>query len=226
MDESNTVYSNTLSQSVQLLTDKFIELHGDRTQSDDKSVCGGLAWIEGRKVILISHCISPDGDFTHSSQSGQWKILRLLNLAKQLRRPVLLFVDTMYSAITENEQLTFNIINAITQNMRVMSHLPAPIIGISSEYPSTLNNIIFPVADSIVVIDVPNVDTPGIYQKLESSPISEYMRIIFVDDVHTITALRKILPLQFDELMSIPIHDLVAHRLARIQQVLSVSHIK
>ena len=76
---------------IHLLTDKFIELHGDRTQGDDKSICGGLAWIEGKKLILISHrTLTEHNSESIGKQTGLRKITRLLDIAKQLKRPVLI----------------------------------------------------------------------------------------------------------------------------------------
>ena len=40
---------------IDLMTDEFIELHGDRYHSDDKAMVGGLAMIEGQSVMIIGH---------------------------------------------------------------------------------------------------------------------------------------------------------------------------
>ena len=40
---------------VHLVFSDFIELHGDRLFGDDKALIGGLAFFEGRKVMLLGH---------------------------------------------------------------------------------------------------------------------------------------------------------------------------
>ena len=38
---------------VKLLTDDFIELHGDRAGMDDRAMIGGIAKIDGKSVMLV-----------------------------------------------------------------------------------------------------------------------------------------------------------------------------
>src|SRR2546430_2747984 len=40
---------------IKFITDEFLELHGDRLFSDDLSIVGGFAKIEGHKVMIIGH---------------------------------------------------------------------------------------------------------------------------------------------------------------------------
>src|SRR6056297_2781122 len=40
---------------IDLMTDEFIELHGDRYHADDKAMVGGLATINGQSVMIIGH---------------------------------------------------------------------------------------------------------------------------------------------------------------------------
>ena len=37
------------------LMDDFVELHGDRAFRDDPAIVGGLAWFEGREILIIAH---------------------------------------------------------------------------------------------------------------------------------------------------------------------------
>src|SRR5699024_11475308 len=37
------------------ITENFVEIHGDRYESDDKAIVGGLATIEGRSVVIMGH---------------------------------------------------------------------------------------------------------------------------------------------------------------------------
>ena len=38
---------------IKLITSDFIELHGDRTGTDDRAIIGGLAKIDGQNVMII-----------------------------------------------------------------------------------------------------------------------------------------------------------------------------
>jgi acetyl-CoA carboxylase carboxyl transferase subunit alpha len=40
---------------INLMTEEFIELHGDRYHADDKAIVGGLAKIDGQTVMIIGH---------------------------------------------------------------------------------------------------------------------------------------------------------------------------
>src|SRR5690554_4960780 len=37
------------------ITNKFVELHGDRLVKDDKAMVGGIAEIDGQSVMIIGH---------------------------------------------------------------------------------------------------------------------------------------------------------------------------
>jgi acetyl-CoA carboxylase alpha subunit len=227
---------------INLLTDKFIELHGDRTQGDDKSVCGGLAWIEGKKLILISHRALTDySSESIEKQTGLRKITRLLNIAKQLKHPVLIMESEMQRAAQPEGILTFNLIDAIIQNVRIMSYLPVPIIELLSGNPTMIDIIALALADCIIAphsfevlirevlnlepktedgfISVNHIVNSDKTNKPESSEISELINTVFIDNVQIIPALRQVLPSKIDELMSISVNDLISRRIDRIQRL-------
>lgn len=235
MITSNETLSNTSPRFIHLLTDKFIELHGDRIQWDDKSICGGLAWIEGKKNILISH----QALINHSSEGagkhiGLRKITRLLNIAKQLKCPVLIMTSEAQCTNQSKEGLTFNSIDAIIQNVRIMSHLPVPIIEVLSKNSGIIDSIALAIADCIIaphsfevlVKEILNigaktvVDSDKISNKSELTQISELIHTVFINNVEMIPTLRQVLPVKIEEFMSVPANDLISRRIARIQQLL------
>src|SRR5438309_4133117 len=89
----------TLDYIKALCTD-FIELHGDRTFSDDASLVAGLAFFGGRPVVVIGHQKgrtvqeSMRRNFGMPHPEGYRKALRLMKLAEKFKRPVLCFIDT------------------------------------------------------------------------------------------------------------------------------------
>src|SRR6188472_3602320 len=78
----------------------FMPLAGDRAFADDPAIIGGLARIEGRRVMLIGH---EKGDDTASrlkhnlgmaKPEGYRKAIRLMQLADRFGLPVVSLVDT------------------------------------------------------------------------------------------------------------------------------------
>ena len=82
------------------LTDDFLPLAGDRAFADDPAILGGLATIEGRKVMIIGHEKGDDTasrlrhNFGMAKPEGYRKAIRLMRLADRFRLPVLSLVDT------------------------------------------------------------------------------------------------------------------------------------
>ena len=82
------------------LTDEFVPLAGDRAFADDQAILGGLARIEGRKVLLMGHEKGADTatrlkhNFGMAKPEGYRKAIRLMDLADRFGLPVVTLVDT------------------------------------------------------------------------------------------------------------------------------------
>jgi acetyl-CoA carboxylase carboxyl transferase subunit alpha len=82
------------------ITDDFMPLSGDRAFADDPAIIGGLARIEGRKVVLIGHEKGDDTasrlkhNFGMAKPEGYRKAIRLMQLADRFGLPVVSLVDT------------------------------------------------------------------------------------------------------------------------------------
>jgi acetyl-CoA carboxylase carboxyl transferase subunit alpha len=82
------------------LADDFLPLAGDRAFADDPAIIGGLARIDGRRVMLIGHEKGDDTasrlkhNFGMAKPEGYRKAIRLMRLADQFGIPVLTLVDT------------------------------------------------------------------------------------------------------------------------------------
>ena len=85
---------------VRLMMTDFTELHGDRLFGDDKALIGGLARIDGRRVLLIGHEKGDDTasrlkhNFGMGKPEGYRKAIRLMALADKFHLPVITLVDT------------------------------------------------------------------------------------------------------------------------------------
>ena len=82
------------------IADDFLPLAGDRAFADDPAIIGGLARIEGRRVMLIGHEKGDDTasrlahNFGMAKPEGYRKAIRLMRLADQFGLPVVTLVDT------------------------------------------------------------------------------------------------------------------------------------
>lgn len=118
---------------IKALCTNFIELHGDRTFSDDGALVGGLAFFEGRPVVVIGHQKgrtvqeSMRRNFGMPHPEGYRKALRLMKLAEKFNRPVLCFIDTpgAYPGIGAEER---GQARAIAANLMEMAALKTPML--------------------------------------------------------------------------------------------------
>lgn len=82
------------------IADDFMPLAGDRAFADDPAIIGGLARIDGRKVMLIGHEKGDDTasrlkhNFGMAKPEGYRKAIRLMQLADRFDLPVVSLVDT------------------------------------------------------------------------------------------------------------------------------------
>ncbi len=85
---------------VKLGFEEFLPLGGDRLYSDDLAIMGGLATLQGRKVVLIGHEKGHDTqtriahNFGMGKPEGYRKAIRLMELADRFGLPVVTLVDT------------------------------------------------------------------------------------------------------------------------------------
>jgi acetyl-CoA carboxylase carboxyl transferase subunit alpha len=120
---------------IQGLTTGFSELHGDRFFGDDKSIVGGMAFFEGKPVMIIGQEKGRDTkeklmrNFGMPKPEGYRKALRLMQLAAKFKRPIVTLIDTAgaYPGIDAEER---GQAEAIAYNLREMSRLPTAIITI------------------------------------------------------------------------------------------------
>ena len=82
------------------ISEDFLPLAGDRAFADDQAIIGGLARIDGRRVLLIGHEKGDDTasrlkhNFGMAKPEGYRKAIRLMALADRFGVPVVSLVDT------------------------------------------------------------------------------------------------------------------------------------
>lgn len=117
------------------MTDNFVELHGDRYQSDDKAIVGGLATLEGRSVMIMGHQKGRDTEsrkfrrFGMANPEGYRKAYRLMKLAEKFGIPVITLLDTP-GAFPGLEAEERGQAEAIAKNLKMMATLKVPIISV------------------------------------------------------------------------------------------------
>ena len=115
------------------LCDDFIELHGDRTVSDDRAMVGGLGQIDGQTFMFVGQQKGrntkqrQDRNFGMANPEGYRKALRLMKLAEKFDKPVITFIDTpgAFPGIEAEERGQGE---AIARNLKEMFMLKVPVI--------------------------------------------------------------------------------------------------
>jgi len=122
----------TLDYIYEITTD-FIELHGDRTVSDDKAMIGGFGTIEGRTFMMIGQQKGRNTkqrqmrNFGMANPEGYRKALRLMKIAEKFNKPIITFIDTpgAFPGLEAEERGQGE---AIARNLKEMFMLKVPVI--------------------------------------------------------------------------------------------------
>ncbi|HOI30934.1 MAG TPA: acetyl-CoA carboxylase carboxyltransferase subunit alpha [Melioribacteraceae bacterium] len=118
---------------IYMMTEGFIELHGDRQFKDDHAVVGGFAKLDEFKVMFIGQQKGRDTksnlfrNFGMMNPEGYRKALRLMKLAEKFGKPVVTLIDTpgAYPGLEAEQR---GQAEAIARNLLEMSRLKVPII--------------------------------------------------------------------------------------------------
>jgi acetyl-CoA carboxylase carboxyl transferase subunit alpha len=118
---------------IQRLFTDFMELHGDRAFADDAAIVTGMAFFDGRPVMVLGQQKGRDTkqkllrNFGMPKPEGYRKAMRVMELAAKFKRPIITMLDTpgAYPGIDAEER---GQAEAIAVNLREMARLPVPII--------------------------------------------------------------------------------------------------
>ncbi|MFH1132484.1 MAG: acetyl-CoA carboxylase carboxyltransferase subunit alpha [Pseudomonadota bacterium] len=116
------------------LMEEFVELHGDRLFADDPAIVGGVAYFDGRPILIVGHQKGRgtkenlSRNFGMARPEGYRKAKRLMELANDFGLPVVNLIDTpgAYPGIDAEER---GQAEAIARNLEVMSGLRVPIVA-------------------------------------------------------------------------------------------------
>ncbi|OVA17693.1 Acetyl-CoA carboxylase [Macleaya cordata] len=117
------------------ITDKWVELHGDRAGYDDPAIVTGLGTIDGRSYMFIGQQKGRNTkeniqrNFGMPTPHGYRKALRMMYYADHHGFPIITFIDTPGAfADLKSEELGQG--EAIAFNLRTMFGLKVPIVSI------------------------------------------------------------------------------------------------
>ena len=116
---------------IRSILDPFVELHGDRLNSDDRSIVCGIGYLLGEPVAIIGQQRRPsiNGEKYHVYPDGLRKAQRIIGLATRFKLPLLTLVDTQGAdpGLEAEEQ---GIGNAIVNTLSMMLDVPTPVITV------------------------------------------------------------------------------------------------
>ena len=113
------------------MLDPFIELRGDRLNSDDRSIVAGLGFMDGQPVAVIGQQRRPlvEGERYHVFPDGLRKAQRVIDLASRFKLPLVTLIDTQGAdpGLEAEEQ---GIGNAIAKTLSSMLTVPTPMVSV------------------------------------------------------------------------------------------------
>ena len=119
---------------IRMMTEEFLEMHGDRLFADDQALIGGFAKIDGVKVMIMGHQKGRDvkenvlRNFGCAHPEGYRKAMRLMKMAAKFHVPVVCLIDTpgAYPGVGAEER---GQAQAIAENLRDMAQIQTPVVA-------------------------------------------------------------------------------------------------
>lgn len=124
-----------VAEFVHALFGDFFEQRGDRSQTDDPSIMGGIARFHGRPVTVIGNRKGSTIEeriacnFGMASPEGYRKAQRIMHAAEKFGRPIITFVDTS-GAYPGLEAEAHGQGEAIARSIELMSSLTVPVVSV------------------------------------------------------------------------------------------------
>lgn len=140
------------------MIDGFVELHGDRYFKDDAAIVGGIGFINGIPITIISHAKGKNTEenilrnFGSPYPEGYRKALRLMKQAEKFKRPVICLIDTQgaYCGIGAEERGQGE---AIARNLLELSDLKTPVISVVIGEGGSGGALALGVADAVLMLE-------------------------------------------------------------------------
>ena len=143
---------------INLITNDFVEMHGDREGTDDRAIIGGVAKIDDKPVMIVGTVQGKTTkenlvyNFGMPQPEGYRKALRLFEHANRFNLPIVTLIDTpgAYPGIKAEEHAQGI---AIAVNLKEMAKLEVPVIAIITGEGCSGGALGLAVANKVLVLE-------------------------------------------------------------------------
>ncbi|NFP93110.1 acetyl-CoA carboxylase carboxyltransferase subunit alpha [Clostridium sporogenes] len=143
---------------INIIFDDFIELHGDRSFSDDQSIVCGIGLLNNKSVTIIAQQKGKNikdnikRNFGMPKPEGYRKALRIMKQAEKFKRPIVCFIDTpgAFCGIDAEERGQGE---AIARNLLEMSRLKTVTLSIVIGEGGSGGALALGVADRVMMLE-------------------------------------------------------------------------
>ena len=143
---------------IDTIFDDFIELHGDRSFSDDQSIVCGIGLLNNKSVTIIAQQKGKNikdnikRNFGMPKPEGYRKALRIMKQAEKFKRPIVCFIDTpgAFCGIDAEERGQGE---AIARNLLEMSRLKTVTLSIVIGEGGSGGALALGVADRVIMLE-------------------------------------------------------------------------
>ncbi|EPY2272659.1 acetyl-CoA carboxylase carboxyltransferase subunit alpha [Clostridium sporogenes] len=143
---------------INIIFDDFIELHGDRSFSDDQSIVCGIGVLNNKSVTIIAQQKGKNikdnikRNFGMPKPEGYRKALRIMKQAEKFKRPIVCFIDTpgAFCGIDAEERGQGE---AIARNLLEMSRLKTVTLSIVIGEGGSGGALALGVADRVIMLE-------------------------------------------------------------------------
>ena len=225
---------------IEKIFDDFMELHGDRTCSDDKAIVCGLASLNGHNYTIIaeqkgrSTKENIERNFGMPNPESYKKGIRFMKQAEKFNRPVITFIDTKgaYPGIEAEEHGQGE---AIARSMYELSKLKVPVISIIVGEGSSGGALALGVGDRIIMLEnaVYSILSPEGFSSIlwkdgsRKKEAAEKMKLT-ADDLYNFEVIDEIIKEPFGGVTIKNMDDVVAalkYRITELTEELKSKHI-
>lgn len=174
----------------------FTPICGDRHIMDDHAIISGMAYLEGRPVVVVAQDKGRSTEekvlrnFGMPHPEGYRKALRAMKFAEKFDRPVITFIDTpgAYPGIEAEER---GQALAIAENLREMSQLGVPVVAVVIGEGGSGGALALSIADRILMLkySIYSVISPEgcasiLFRDAGKAPLAAAALKLTADDLH------------------------------------------
>lgn len=189
---------------VKLITDDFVEVHGDRLFADDMAILCGFGTMGDYPVAIVGHNkgrtteVNLKRNFGSPHPEGFRKALRVMKLADKLSIPILTFLDTAgaYPGIGAEER---GQAEAIARNILEMFKLSVPMIvnvvgegGSGGALGIGIGNVVLMLENSYYSVISPEGCAAILWRDRAEAPKSSEILRITSDDLYKLGVIDEI----------------------------------